>query len=138
MNWLDIVLIILSGAFFVGALFCLVLTFIEGDLEFLGGVFVLVFVGVLILIPMWAFDWQSGITTGKITSVDKNLWGTTALYIKTSETEQEKYCIENKSLLKEANSLIGKEVTITYGKRFGIYSVKKCHQSPIEKIETIE
>ena len=141
MNWLDILLIIVI----------LILTFIALGIQFIaikdeeygvvGGIFVtwLTIVGLLVGIAWFRFDKKSGVTIGTITSVDKNFFGTTALYIKTTETTEEKYCIEfNDDLENKAKELIGKKVKITYGKRVGFYSIGKCDDAPIESIERID
>ena len=92
-----------------------------------------------VIIPFFVLDKSSGATIGEITSIDKNLGGTTALYIKTNNATEEKYCIEyNQELIDKANELIGKKVKITYGERVGFYFSDKCHQSPVETIEEIK
>ena len=80
---------------------------------------------------------KSGSTVGTITSVDKNFFGTTALYIKTTETKEEQYCIEDNKLAEIAKENIGKKVRISYGTRVGIYSTGACHNAPIYIIEVI-
>lgn len=91
------------------------------------------------LLPFLVIDKSSGVTVGTITSVDKNFFGTTALWIKTIENEQEKYCIEfDEELEKQAKELVGEEVKITYGTRVGMYSTTKCHQAPIDKIKKVK
>lgn len=132
MNWLDIILII---CIIIEIVFMTV-SIIEQEYEF--SLLILILIGVNIL-PFIVLDRGSGSTLGIITSVDKNFFGTTALYIKTSETEQEKYCIEfNSELEEQAKELIGEKVKVSYGKRVGLYSTGKCHQAPIQKIELIE
>jgi len=91
------------------------------------------------VLPFIVLDKGSGSTIGTITSVDKNFFGTTALYIKTSETAQEKYCIEfDEELEDTAKEFIGQEVKVSYGERVGIYSTGKCNQAPIESIELVK
>ena len=141
MNWLDILLIIVI----------LILTFIALGIQFIaikdeeygavGEIFVtwLTIVGLLVGIAWFRFDKKSGVTIGTITSVDKNFFGTTALYIKTTETTEEKYCIEfNGDLENKAKELIGEKVKISYGTRIGLYSIGKCDDAPIESIERID
>ena len=94
--------------------------------------------GWTLIIPFIVIDKGSGSTVGEITSVDKNFFGTTAVYVKTIENEQEEYCIEFDELLEDkANKLIGQRVKISYGKRVGIYSTGKCGQAPIKEIEKV-
>lgn len=141
MNGLDLFLIIISLIFII----CGVIVFISGikddELEIgiiglLTGLFV---GGFIICIAFLVIDKSSGATIGTITSVDKNFYGTTALYIKTTENNEEQYCIEfDEELEAKAKLLIGKKVKISYGKRVGLYSTSKCHQSPIEKIEEVK
>ena len=71
-------------------------------------------------------------------SVDKNFFGTTAIFIKTSESSQEEYCIEDDKIVDIANENIGKKVTVKYGKRVGLYSTGRCNQGPIESIKLVE
>ncbi len=140
MNWLDVIMIILAIIIFIGAIVVLVWHAKEYDLAF--GIFLSLSILICAVVPALYFivlDKGSGSTIGIITSVDKNFFGTTALYIKTSETTQEKYCIEfDEELENKAKELIGKEVKISYGERVGLYSTGKCHQAPIEKIEEIK
>lgn len=74
---------------------------------------------------------------GIITSVDKNFFGTTALYIKTTETTEEQYCIEDNKLAEVAKENIGKKVRVNYGTRVGIYSTGACDNAPVDIIEVI-
>lgn len=140
MNWLDILLIILILICLIGGIILLVLSIIDDETQV--GIMLLFFALIgsgFLCLPFMVLDKASGSTIGTITSVDKNFFGTTALYIKTSETEQEEYCIEfDKKLEKQAKELIGEKVKISYGKRVGLYSTGKCSQAPIEKIELIE
>lgn len=146
MNWLDILLIIINLLVLLFGIIAIVMAFIKKDdccSEWLGiaiGFWIIyIFCGWLLWGWFVIIDKASGSTIGTITSVDKNFFGTTALYIKTSETEQEEYCIEfDKKLEKQAKELIGEKVKISYGKRVGLYSTGKCNQAPIEKIELIE
>lgn len=137
MNFIDIILIIIISMLVIGGIVVLILSIIDGETE--TGILALLlslFLTCLCLLPFVVIDKASGITTGIITSVDKNFFGTTAVYIKTSETEQEKYCVEfNDELEQQAKELINRKVKISYGKRVGLYSTGKCNQAPIEKIE---
>ena len=138
MNWLDIIMIILAVAIFVGAIACLVYWIKEYEPGF--GIFVALFILAFELIPLGyflVFDKGAGSTIGTITSVDKNFFGTTSIYIKTSENSQEQYCIEDSEIVNRAYELIGKDVKISYGTRVGLYSTNKCHSAPVEEIETI-
>lgn len=139
MNWLDIILIIMIGLCFIGGIVLLVLSIVDDEI---GAGFALMFgiwgIGFLFMLPFIQLDKASGSTIGIITSVDKNFFGTTALYIKTTETKEEEYCIEfNDELESIAKELIGKKFKISYGKRVGLYSTGKCSQAPIETIEEI-
>ena len=137
MNFLDIILIIIIVLVVIGAIVMLCMGVHEQEVGAGIGMFFVLIVGAsLFLIPFIVLDKGSGSTIGTITSVDKNFFGTTALYIKTSETTQEKYCIEfNEELETKAKELIGKEVKVTYGERVGLYSTGKCSEAPIESIE---
>ena len=140
MVWLDFVLIaIICIVFCVGIGFCFIAyNENEGDTCFKCFIGTLFMVGMMVSIFFLHLDKKSGYTQGKITSVDKNFFGTTALYIKTSETEQEKYCIEDNKLAKFSEELIGKEVKIHYGTRVGLYSISQCSESPVDKIEVVK
>ena len=146
MNWLDIFLIILNVILFIVGIITIIVAIIKrndswGDATAISiGYWIcyLLFIPLfLILLPFLVVDKSSGSTVGLITSVDRNFFGTTALYVKTSETEQEKYCIENEDISNKANELIGKKVKISYGKRVGLYSTGKCSQAPVESIEEV-
>lgn len=140
MNFLDIIIIvgILIPAT-VGALVCQITSIIEKDYEFIIEVFItwlIIFVFVF-TISFVNIDKKSGATVGTITSVDKNFFGTTSLYIKTTETTEEQYCIEDNKLSEIAKENIGKKVRINYGTRVGIYSTGACDNAPVDTIEVI-
>ena len=141
MNWLDILLIIINIVLVVVGVAITVYSIIEDEIEIAIGywscwIVVAIFI---LLLPFVVIDKASGSTVGTISSVDKNYFGTTALYIKVSETSEEEYCIEfNEELENKAKELIGEKVKITYGKRVGFYSTGKCNQSPVESIERID
>lgn len=134
-----VICIVLAIIVFILMLLGWVASIKEEDFELFGGVSILclIVIGFLIL-PFVSLDRSSGQTIGEITSVDKNFFGTTAIYIKTSETEQEKYCAENKKVIEYAKQNIGKKVKISYGTRLGLYPMNKCHKAPINKIEEVK
>ena len=138
MNWLDIILIILVIITLVGGIVISILPWVDGEIGLgFGMLFMAIFISSMFALPFIVLDNGAGSTIGTITSVDKNFFGTTAVYVKTSETTQEKLCIEDKELSEQAKSLIGKEVKVSYGTRVGLYSTGKCGQAPIEKIEVV-
>lgn len=138
MNWLDIILIILITIILVGGVVNSILAWIEHEVGFgFCLLFMALFISSMLTLPFIVLDNGAGSTIGTITSVDKNFFGTTAIYVKTSETTQEKLCIEDNELSEQAKSLIGKEVKVSYGTRVGLYSTGKCSQAPIEKIEVV-
>ncbi len=138
MNWLDIILIILVIITLVGGIVISILAWVDGEIGLgFGMLFMAIFISSMFALPFIVLDNGAGSTIGTITSVDKNFFGTTAVYVKTSETTQEKLCIEDKELSEQAKSLIGKEVKVSYGTRVGLYSTGKCGQAPIEKIEVV-
>lgn len=110
----------------------------EGGLECF---YLIIMAGLLMFIclnPIVVIDKKAGMTIGTVTSVDQNFWGSTAIYIKTSETEQEEYCAEDKNIIEFAQSMLGQKVRIGYGERVGIYPLSKCDQAPIIHIEKWE
>lgn len=132
MNFLDIAIVIF-------ALLLIVATriFMKDEIN---EVYMIVIVILIIASAMVSFlvvDKGAGSTIGEITSVDKNFFGTTAVYVKTSETSQEIYCIEDEEVANKAQELIGKRVRIYYGERVGLYSTGKCSQAPVSKIEEV-
>lgn len=138
MNWLDIIMIILAIAIFIGAIACLVYWIKEYEAGF--GIFLaltILFFEIIPIIYFSVFDKGAGSTIGTITSVDKNFFGTTSIYIKTSENLQERYCVEDDEIVNQAHELIGQNVKISYGTRVGLYSTSKCHSAPVEEIEVI-
>lgn len=138
MNWLDIILIILITIILVGGVVISILAWIVHEVGFgFCLLFMALFISGMLTLPFIVLDNGEGSTIGTITSVDKNFFGTTAVYVKTSETTQEKLCIEDNELSEHAKSLIGKEVKVSYGTRVGLYSTGKCGQAPIEKIEVV-
>lgn len=148
MNFLDIILIILNIIILISAIVINGLIIKAGidDVE-IGlaiGETILLWITVVIImlltfgIPFVVLDKASGSTIGTITSVDKNFFGTTGVYVKTSETTQEKYCIEDETISKQASELIGSKVKISYGQRVGLYSTGKCKQAPLTSIKIVE
>lgn len=139
MNFLDIIIVIILILLTLGALILQFTAVTEEDYEMIGGVFVmwLVICGFIFCVSFVSIDKKSGSTIGTITSVDKNFFGTTSLYIKTTETTEEQYCIEDNKLSEIAKENIGKKVRISYGTRVGIYSTGACDKAPIDIIEVI-
>ena len=138
MTWFDILLIFAAIVVFILGIALSI--WMAKDFEFGGCIGAVVVTAVLIFViltPMIVIDPHSGYTVGEITSVDKNTFGSTSVYIKTTNNKEEKYCVETDEKAEEAASLIGKKVKISYGKRVGIYPMSKCDQSPIEKFEAI-
>lgn len=138
MTWFDILLIFAVVVILI--LGVAMAIWMAKDFEFgacIGAVVVTAVLIVVILTPVIVIDPHSGYTVGEITSVDRNTFGSTSVYIKTTNNKEEKYCVETDEKAEEAASLIGKKVKISYGKRVGIYSMSKCDQSPIEKFEEI-
>ena len=139
MNWLDIIIIIIIAIITLGAMGLTLMAIQEHETGIIGGVFItwIILTGICIL-PFLTIDKASGATIGTITAVDRNFFGTHAVYIKTSETEQEEYCIENDEIKKVAVNSIGKKVKVKYGTRVGLYSTGACSQAPIKEIEVLE
>lgn len=106
-------------------------------LSVLSAIFAL-FIQACLVLPFLALDKSSGSTIGKITSVDKNYFGTTAIYLKVNETKEEEYCAEDEEIIELAKKYIGKEVKVSYGTRVGLYHLNQCREAPIEKIEIVK
>lgn len=139
MNWLDIIIIIVIAIITLGAMGVTLMAIQEHETGMIGGIFItwLILTGVC-MSPFLTIDKAAGTTVGEITSVDKNFFGTHAIYIKTSETEQEKYCTESLDVTKIAVNNIGKKVKIKYNTRVGLYSTGACSEAPVIKIELVE
>ena len=139
MNFLDIIIIIVLILLTLGALILQFMAVNDKEYGMIGGVFItwLVICVFIFCVSFVNIDKKSGSTVGTITSVDKNFFGTTALYIKTTETTEEQYCIEDSKLSEIAKENIGKKVRISYGTRVGIYSTGACNNAPIDIIEVI-
>ena len=139
MNFLDIIIIIVLALLTLGALILQFIAISEEEYGMIGGVFItwLVICGFIFCASFVSIDKKSGSTVGTITSVDKNFFGTTALHIKTTETTEEQYCIEDNKLAEVAKENIGKKVRVNYGTRVGIYSTGACDNAPIDIIEVI-
>lgn len=139
MNFLDIIIVIVLVLLTLGALILQFIAISEEEYGMIGGVFVtwLVICGFIFCVSFVSIDKKSGITVGTITSVDKNFFGTTSLHIKTTETTEEQYCIEDNKIAEVVKENIGKKVRISYGTRVGIYSTEACDNAPIDIIEII-
>ena len=134
-----IVCLILATLIFIAWIIITVLSIKEDGVE---GIFMSLACGIIAIViqfvlvsPFIALDKASGSTIGKITSVDKNFWGTTAIYIKVNETKEEEYCAESEEIIEQAKEYLGKNVKISYGTRVGLYHLNQCRQAPVEKIE---
>ena len=140
MNWLDVIIILLIIILTIGAMILQGIAISDKEYNMIGGVFVvwLVIVGFIFLVSFVRIDKKSGSTVGIITSVDKNFFGTTALYIKTTETSEEEYCIEDNNIVEIAKENIGNKIKISYGTRIGIYSTGACNDAPVDSITIIE
>ena len=139
MNFLDIIIVIVLILLTLGALILQFMAVSEEKYGTTGEIFVmwLFICGFIFYTSFVSIDKKSGATVGTITSVDKNFFGTTAIYIKTTETTEEQYCIEDNKLAEIAKENIGKKVRISYGTRVGIYSTGTCDNAPIDIIEVI-
>lgn len=139
MNWLDIIIIIIIAIITLGAMGLVLMAIQEQEIGMIGGVFItwLILTGVCML-PFLVIDKAAGTTVGEITSVDRNFFGTHAIYIKTSETEQEKYCTESLDITKIAVNNIGKKVKVKYNTRVGLYSTGACNEAPVIELELVK
>ena len=139
MNFLDIIIVIVLILLTLGALILQFIAISEEEYGMIGGAFVtwLVICGFIFCVSFVSIDKKSGSTVGTITSVDKNFFGTTALYIKTTETTEDQYCIEDNKISEIAKENIGKKVRISYGTRVGIYSTGACNNAPVDVIEIV-
>lgn len=139
MNWLDIIGILIIAFIVIGSVVLDVIAIMDKEYGFIGGcsVVLLFLCALVVFIFFFVCDKSAGVTQGYITSVDKNFFGTTAIFIKTSESSQEKYCIEDNKLAEIAKENIGKKVRISYGTRVGIYSTGACNNAPVDIIEVI-
>lgn len=140
MNWLDILLIIILCIISIGAIIIQIIAIKDEEKGIIGGVFC-VWLMLFLIIMCTAFfraDLKSGSTIGTITSVDRNFFGQSySIYIKTTETSEEKYCTESDEITSKARDLIGKKVKITYGTRVGLYSTGQCDDAPIDVLEEV-
>ena len=139
MNFLDILIIIVLIILTLMALLLQFMAVRDEEYGIIGGIFGmwLVLFGFIFFVSFVNIDKKSGSTVGTITSVDKNFFGTTALYIKTTETSEEQYCIEDEKLVEVAKENIGKKVRINYGTRVGIYSTGACEDAPVDAITIV-
>lgn len=139
MNWLDFIIIFIMAIITLGAIGFIFESIQDQETELIKGVvFVWLILTGLCMIPFLVIDKASGTTVGEITSVDRNFFGTHAIYIKTSETEQEKYCTESLDITKIAVNNIGKKVKVKYNTRVGLYSTGACSEAPIVELELVE
>lgn len=141
MNWLDILLIVILCVITIGTIILQIFAIKDEEKGIVGGAFV-TWLMLFLIIMCTAFfraDLKSGSTIGTITSVDRNFFGQSySIYIKTTETTEEKYCTEKDEITWKARDLIGKRVKITYGTRVGLYSTGQCDDAPIDSLEEVE
>lgn len=141
MNWLDILLIVILCVITIATIILQIFAIKDEEKGIVGGAFV-TWLMLFLIIMCTAFfraDLKSGSTIGTITSVDRNFFGQSySIYIKTTETTEEKYCTEKDEITWKARDLIGKRVKITYGTRVGLYSTGQCDDAPIDSLEEVE
>ena len=94
--------------------------------------------GGICVIAFLVMDNYPGDAAGKVTKVNRNFFGTTAIYVRTSETNEEEYCIEDSELSKKAYGYIGKDIKLHHTARVGLYSSGACSQGPVDRIELSE
>lgn len=140
MNWLDIILIIVILITFIAGIGLFTIGIKEEEIGTAIGILITAIVACLFIggLAFFKLDKRSGNTIGTIVSVDKNFFGTTAVYIKVTENNQEEYCVENDKIANIAAENIGNKVKISYGKRVGLYSTGACEDAPIDDIELLE
>lgn len=107
-----------------------------GLVSLFGSLFIWIIATYILIVPFVVIDNDNTIIDGKIKSIEKNFNGTYTITIKTDKNE--KYCIENKEIIKMAKELTGEHVIIGKGKREGFYGIKYCHEAPIIHIERFD
>jgi len=139
MNWLDIIFIIALAVITLIALIGQIIAIKDEEYSFIGQIFIiwLMIFGLIFCIAFVKIDKRGGVSVGTITAVDKNFFGTTRMYFKTTENNEEEYCIEATKIADIAKENVGKKVRIFYGTRVGVYSTGRCDEAPIDHIDIL-
>lgn len=133
-----ILAIIVLIAWLVITVICFIDDIAYGFCSLFGGLFIAGLINFFLIGPFVALDRSNGTSIGVVTAVDKNFFGTYTLYIKATETTEDKFCIEDKKIVEQSKELIGKKVQLYYGQRVGLYHLNECREAPVEKIELFE
>lgn len=139
MNWLDMIFIIILAVITLIALAIQIIAIKDKEYSYIFQVFIawLIISGLILLVAFIRIDKRGGVSVGTITAVDKNFFGTTRMYFKTTENNEEEYCIEATKIANIAKENVGKKVRIFYGTRVGIYSTGRCDEAPIDHIDVL-
>ena len=83
-------------------------------------------------------DRDPDMSIGVLVGMEENPFGTYTVFIRTNDSDQRHYCMEDPDIIAFAKTLVGETVRVGWGERVGIYPLEKCNQAPIIHIERWE
>ena len=137
MTFLVVVMIVVSLCLLIISTYRLA----NDDISLLSYLLIMLFAGTTLifgLTQVLVIDKNADMTTGVLVGMERSPLGSTTIYIRTGDSEQRHYCIEDEELIYFAKEHLGETVRVGWGERVGFYSLNKCRQAPIIYIERWE
>jgi len=113
----------------------------KDDISLMSYIFVMLFAGLTFvfgLTQVLVIDKNADMTIGVLVGMEREPLGSVSVYIRTGDSEQRHYCMEDEELIQFAKEHLGETVRVGWGDRVGFYPLNKCRQAPIIHIERWE
>ena len=137
MTFLVVVMIVVSLCLLVISTYRLA----EDDISLVSYLLIMLFAGttfVFGLTQVLVIDKNADMTVGVLVGMEREPLGSVSVYIRTGDSEQKHYCMEDEELIHFAKEHLGEVVRVGWGDRVGFYPLNKCRQAPIIHIERWE
>lgn len=137
MTFLVVVMIVVSLCLLIISTYRLA----NDDISLLNYILIMLFAGVTFtfgLTQVLVIDKNADMAVGTLVGIEKEPLGSVSVYIRTGDSEQRRYCMEDEELIQFAKEHIGEVVRVGWGDRVGFYPLNKCRQAPIIHIERWE
>lgn len=137
MTFLVVVMIVVSFCLLIISTYRLA----SNDISLLNYILIMLFAGATFifgLTQVLVIDRNADMTIGVLVGIEREPFGRAYVYIKTEDSEQRRYCMEDEDLIAFAKEHTGEVVRVGWGDRVGFYPLNKCKQAPIIHIERWE
>lgn len=137
MTFLVVVMIVVSLCLLIISTYRLA----NDNISLISYIFIMLFAGITFifgLTQVLVIDKNADMTIGILVGIEKEPLGSTSVYIRTGDSEQRRYCMEDEELIQFAKKHLGETIRVGWGDRVGFYSLNKCKQAPIIHIERWE